>query len=99
MVAYRAETSMSNILKEHLSQPDTSRSLLKSLYKSEADLIPNEMERTLTVRLHHMANHASDSAIKKMCSELNATETIFPRTDLRTIFELGSSQNHRDQEF
>jgi hypothetical protein len=99
MVAYRAETSMSNILKEHLSQPDTSRSLLKSLYKSEADLIPNEMERTLTVRLHHMANHASDSAIKKMCSELNATETIFPRTDLRIIFELGSSQNHRDQEF
>ncbi len=99
MVAYRAETSMSNILKEHLSQPDTSRSLLKSLYKSEADLIPNEMERTLTVRLHHMANHASDSAIKKMCSELNATETIFPRTDLRIIFELGSSQNHRDQVF
>ncbi len=91
MIAYRAETSMSNILKEYLSHPDSSRSLLKSLYKSEADLIPNETEGILTVRLHHMANHASDSAIKKLCSELNTTETIFPRTNLRMVFELGSS--------
>jgi transposase len=90
MVAYRAETAMANILKEHLSRPDEARSLLRALYNTEADLLPDHELRTLTVQLHHMANHCSDNAIQKLCDELNETETCFPGTNLRLVLKLGS---------
>ena len=91
MVAYRAETAMANGLRPHLAHLDEARSLLQALYRTEADLLPDPEAGTLTVRLHHLANAASDTAIQKLCEELNATETLFPRTNLRLVFKLGSS--------
>jgi hypothetical protein len=91
MIAYRAETAMANVLREYLSHPDEARSLLQAVYRTEADLLPDLAAGTLTVRLHHLANASSDSAIQKLCEELNATETLFPRTDLQLVFQLGSS--------
>jgi hypothetical protein len=91
MVAYRAETAMANGLREHLSHPDEARSLLQALYRTEADILPDPEAGTLTVRLHHLANASSDAAIQKLCDELNETETLFPRTNLRLILKLGSS--------
>lgn len=91
MVAYRAETAMANILKEKMSRGnDDARRLLRAIYMTEADLIPNPDEKTLTVRLHHLANQSSDDAVRYLCSELNSTETIFPDTDLRLIYEFVS---------
>lgn len=78
-------------LRETLSHPDEARRLLQSLYTTEADLLPDANEGTLTVRLHHMANARSDAAIQKLCEELTATETQFPRTHLRLVFKLGST--------
>ena len=40
---------------------------------------------------HHAANAATDQVIEKLCEELNATETVFPRTNLRLILKLGSA--------
>jgi len=91
MVAYRAETAMANLLREHLSHPDEARSLLQALYRTEADLLPDPEADTLTVRLHTMANDRSDLAIQDLLDELNQTETLFPRTQLRLIFKMGSS--------
>lgn len=91
MIAYRAETAMANLLREKTSQPDNVRSLLRGLYSSEADLIPDYEKGTLTVQLHHLANRSFGEAIHKLCDELNATETQFPRTNLRMIFKLGSN--------
>jgi len=91
MVAYRAETAMANSLREHLKRPDEARRLLRALYTTEADLLPDPAAGTLTVRLHHSANAATDQVIAKLCEELNATETIFPRTNLRLVLKLGSS--------
>ena len=90
MIAYRAETAMANVLCQNLSHPDETRSLLRALYATEADLLPDYNTRTLTVRLHHMANGYSNEAIRKLCDELNATETLFPRTDLRLVLKLGA---------
>jgi hypothetical protein len=90
MVAYRAETAMANSLREHLKRPDEARRLLCALYTTEADLIPDHEAGTLTVRLHHAANAVSDKAIEKLCDELNATKTLFPRTNLRLVLKLGS---------
>ena len=97
MIAYRAETAMANTLREHLRRPDEARRLLCALYATEADLLPDPDAGTLTVRLHHSANAANDQAIAKLCEELNATETLFPRTNLRLVVTLGSTQIPRSQ--
>ena len=91
MIAYRAETAMANSLREPLTHPDEARSLLRALYQTEADLLPDPEAGTLTVRLHPMANRCSDEAIRKLCDALNATETQFPRTNLRLVLKLGST--------
>jgi hypothetical protein len=91
MIAYRAETAMAESLREHLTRPDEARRLLRALYTTEADLLPDPAAGTLTVRLHHAANAATDQAIAKLCEELNATETPFPRTNLRLVLKLGSA--------
>jgi len=90
MTAYRAETAMANSLRENMSHPDEVRTLLRALYKTEADLLPDLETQTLTIRLHHLANVMSDNLIQKLCTELNATETRFPRTNLRMVFKVGS---------
>ena len=91
MIAYRAETAMAQVLRETLSRPDDARSLLRGLYATEADLLPDESNKTLTVRLHRQANASADTALQSLCDELNSTETVFPGTDLRLVYELVSS--------
>lgn len=93
MIAYRAETAMAQVLRETMSRHDDARSLLCAIYRSDADLLPDVQRKTLTVRLHPLANQSSDAAVRHLCAELNATETIFPGTDLRLIYELVSAQN------
>jgi len=92
MVAYRAETAMANFLRESLNRADEARTLLCSIYKTEADLVPDYKNKTLTVRLHHLAQQRSDDAVALLCADLNETQTVFPRTDLRMIFELGKTK-------
>ena len=66
--------------------------MLRQIYDTEVDLIPNLANKTLTVRLHHLTQPAHDQAVRHLCEQLNATETIFPGTDLRLVYQLGSSQ-------
>lgn len=98
MVAYRAETAMVHVLRDVLSRHDDARSLLRAIYCNEGDLLPDHEAGTLTVRLHHLANRSSDLAVRHLCEELTATETVFPETNLRLIYELGSEQIPGDQE-
>jgi hypothetical protein len=93
MIAYRAETAMSYTVKENMSHIEDARSILRAIYRTEADLLPDEKNNTLTVRLHHLANRSSDDAVRYLCDELNATETVFPGTKLRLVYNLVSSQN------
>jgi prepilin-type processing-associated H-X9-DG protein len=89
MVSYRAETAMANALQEKMSHPNEARTLLRAIYTTEADIQPNAKEKTLTVRLHQLANHMSCGSIQLLLSELNATETLFPGTDLRLVYKMG----------
>ena len=92
LLAYRAETSMTSILRDTLTRADDARALLRQIYDTEVDLIPDLQTKTLTVRLHHLTQSAHDQAVRHLCDQLNATETIFPDTDLRLVYKLGSSQ-------
>jgi hypothetical protein len=55
------------------------------------------VRRTLA-SVHRLANRSSDLAFRHLCEELTATETVFPETNLRLIYELGSEQIPGDQE-
>jgi len=90
MVAYRAETAMAQMAREKMHREDDARSLLRALYNTEADLLPDENAGTLTVRVHHQANRCADEVIRHLCTELNQTETIFPGTNFRLVYALVS---------
>src|SRR5437879_12853398 len=40
MIAYRAETSLASLLREHLVRSDDARALLRHLFHNEVDLLP-----------------------------------------------------------
>jgi len=99
MIAYRAETAMALTVRDCLARADDARSLVREIFRTEADLIPNEEEKTLTVRLHHLTNRLSDEAARYLAAQLNATETIYPGTNLRLVYKLVSDDNLPGQEF
>lgn len=98
MIAYRAETAMAVVLRDHLARSDDARALLRQIFTTEADLIPDEAAGTLTVRLHHLSTHAGDKAARSLAEQLNSTETVYPGTNLRLVYKLVSDSNPRDQE-
>jgi len=91
MIAYRAETSLASLLREHLARTDDARSLLRQIFNSEADILPDAANHILIVQLHHLTQSTHDQAIEHLLAELNATQTVFPGTDLTLVFKIGSS--------
>jgi len=64
---------------------------LRQVFQNEADLLPDEVTNTLTVRLRDLTQAAPDEAVGKLGEELNATPVVFPGSSLRRVFKLGSS--------
>jgi transposase-like protein len=92
MIAYRAESSMASLLREHMARGgDDARALLRQIFQTEADLTPDLAANTLTVSLHHLTQAAHDQAIEQLLADLNATQTVFPGTQLTLVFKLGSA--------
>lgn len=98
IICYRAETAMAAIAREVSKKKDEVRSLLQSIYKMSADIIPNQKQNEITICLHHSANQRTDSIIQHLCDEMNATQTNFPGTGLRLKYELVTTQNPRAPE-
>ena len=99
LVAYRAETALVALAREKLARSEDARSLVRQIFESAVDLCPNLKQKTLTVRLHRLSSAIHDGVLEHLCAELTATETIYPGTDLRLIFEpTRPSQIPRDQE-
>jgi hypothetical protein len=99
LIAYRAETALVALAREKLARSEDARSLVRQIFESAVDLCPNPQQHTLTVRLHRLSSAIHDGVLEHLCAELTATETIYPGTDLRLVFEpIRSSQIPRDQE-
>ena len=81
MIAYRAGTAMAALVRESLAYGDEAQALLPEIYRTEADLVPDERVQTLTVRLHHLTNPLFDRAARVLAQHLNATETVYPGTE------------------
>jgi hypothetical protein len=90
MIAYRAETAMALLIRPELARTDDARALLREIYRSPADLIPDPAQGTLTVALHHLANARSDQVARDLAEHLNQCEACYPGTNLRLRFKLVS---------
>jgi transposase len=88
MIAYRAETAMASIVREALARNDDARSLVRDLFRSEVDLLPDLEQRLLRVSVHPMSNPRSNRAIAHLLDHLNAAEFIYPGTNLRLVYSI-----------
>lgn len=87
LIAYRAETALVALAREKLTRSEDARSLIRQVFESAVDLCPDLKDKTLTVRLHRLSSAIQDQVLEHLCAELTATETIYPGTDLRLVFE------------
>ena len=88
MIAYRAETALAAQLRPFTNSPDEARSMLKALYKTTADLYPDQERKQLRVVLHTLGEPRLNRAVNALLAELNATECDYPGTDLKLVYEL-----------
>jgi len=88
MLAYRSESALYNNLADYYKYRDKEgRELLKEIFTSDADMIPDYQNQTLTIRLHSLSTPRANQAVKKLCEFLNQTETVYPYTNLRLKYE------------
>jgi len=67
------------------------RMVVKQIIQSNADLIADYNEQTLTVKLYSLAAKRYNLAVKNIVHLLNDTETIFPGTSLKLVFTISSA--------
>ena len=88
MIAYRAETAVANLLIPYFSKADNEiRMLVKEIIACDADLIPDYKNKTLTIILHSLSTPRANKAVHELCDILNATETVYPGTELTLIYK------------
>lgn len=98
MVAYRAETAMANIIRPHMVRKDEARSVVKQIFKTEINLIPDEKNKRLIIELHNLTNEYSDQLANILCQKLNQAKVIFPATKMEVFYKLVSQKNRPGQE-
>lgn len=91
LIAYRAETALAQLARDKMQRLDDARSLIRQLFRTEVDLIPDQQNKTLTVRLHPLTAEVHDQVLRYLCQELTSTQTVFPGTDLQLIYEISGS--------
>jgi hypothetical protein len=92
MIAYRAETSMGNLLKNETTDMASARRLLQDLYVTEADILPQPENGRLLVRIHNASRPSANKKIQRLLEHLNDTEIDYPGTQLRLHYELASKE-------
>jgi hypothetical protein len=63
------------------------RMILNEIFTSDADMIPDYKNNQITIRLHSLSPPRANNAVKQLCSYLNTTETCFPYTNLKLVYE------------
>ena len=64
------------------------RQILKEIFTSCADLIPDYQNDILYVRLHSLSTPRANTVAKYLCEFLNDTNATFPMTNFKLIYEL-----------
>ncbi len=95
MIAYRAESAVVNCIHDHYARAeDEGRMLVKEIIQSDADILPDYKEKILRVRLHSLSTPRANKTVGLLCVFLNETETLYPETDLKLVYETVSCRNN-----
>ena len=88
MLAYRAESALLGIISEFYKDTNKDgRMVLKEIFSSDADMIPEYQNHKLIIRLHSLSTPRANQAVKELCMLLNQTETYYPYTNLLLVYE------------
>lgn len=91
LIGYRAETVLTSMVRENIPGFDDARCLVRQMLTSSADIVPDLQNKTLTIKIHGLSSPGNTAHLDRVCKELTETETCYPTTDLRLIFQvLGS---------
>ena len=89
MICYRAESSVAEWIAPFLAKAENEkRMVVKQIIQSNADLNPDYEKKSLTVTLHSLSADRYNHAAAELASLLNQTETTFPSTNLKMVFEI-----------
>jgi hypothetical protein len=89
MICYRAESSVAQWIAPYLAKAENEkRMVVKQIIQSNADLNPDYDKKFLKVTLHSLSAARFNHAAAELASLLNQTETTFPGTNLKMIFEI-----------
>ena len=91
MICYRAETSVANLIAEFSNDRTENRMLVKQIIQNNADIHPDQENKTLTISLHSLSAPRFNRAAQKLAELLNQSETIFPGSDWQLIFKTAAS--------
>ena len=88
MICYRAETSLISLIPSSFKKLENEkRAFIKSIIKRKADILPDYVNNTLTIKLYTMSTPRENRAIEEICNLLTDTQTVFPGTNMRLIYK------------
>jgi predicted DNA-binding protein YlxM (UPF0122 family) len=100
MICYRAETALENKLAPHFSRAeDEIRSLIKAITRLSIDIIPDNEKALLNITLYPLSNIRSQNALANIIDEVNATNSVYPGTNLIMRFKITTMTTAPSQEF
>ena len=83
-----AETALVALVQPHLNKEEEARALVRELFVTSADIEPNAVANTLTIRIHRMAAPVHDKAIAALLEDLTNLEFRHPETGAKIIYAL-----------
>lgn len=91
MIAYRSETTLVNLIRPFYNNDEKDgRQIIQTILSSNANLQPDYQNNILNITIHSQATPRANKALKHLCEELNQTETIYPQTKLKLVFNFGA---------
>ena len=92
MIAYRAETALFNLIRPFYNNNEKDgRKIIQTILSSSANLQPDYQNNKLNVTIHSQATPRANKVLKHLCEELSQTETIYPMTNLKLVFNWRTS--------
>lgn len=87
IASYNAETTLVAMLRPHYARAeDEARTLAQEIYAAPADI--DIVGDHLVVRIEPLSAPHRTRALAGLCEELTATETTYPGTELRLVYEV-----------
>lgn len=90
MIAYRTETAMVLAIKDSLPKDkikSQARSILRSFYNSDADIITDEKSQIITIKIHTQTTPSLNKTLEQLCKLLNEKPYQYPNSNYKIIFQ------------